>query len=391
MRLHPLSGHEVIRRGLFEAHQRGSLPFPLLIHGPPGVGKQRLALWIAQLLLCRDPGPEAPCGECKECLLALKLEHPDLHWYFPLPRPKGVSGPDRLADALEEARNAALEERREDPLSTTWSEEPTGLYMATAQALRKKAHRRPSMGDLQVFLVAEAETLVPQESSPEAANALLKLLEEPPEGTRMILTSNEPGRLLPTIRSRTVPLHLSALERAQVEAFLIEQAEADPESAARAARLSQGSIGRALGFLPDGDDPGPLEELRQQAFHLVRASLEGGPGGGFAKALDFPPAKARGLLDLFLFVEEWLRDLAAAATGAGDALVNADARDYLERTVRREEVSPLAVAEAIEAVEEARFLASGNVNPQLIIAGLLRELRRKLRPGSPSPASGGAR
>lgn len=389
MSLHPVTGHEVIRDGLVRAHQRESLPFPLLIHGPPGVGKQRTALWIAQLLLCGHPVPEGPCGECKDCRLALALEHPDLHWYFPLPRPRGVSGADRLADALEDARTAALEEIRSDPLSLTYSDEPTGLYMATAQALRKKAHRRPSMNDLQVFLVAEAETLVPQESSPEAANALLKLLEEPPEGTRMILTSNEPGRLLPTIRSRTVPLHLAALERERVEAFLVEQAEADPEEASRAARLSGGSIGRALGFLPDGDEPGPLEELRRRAFHLVRAALEGGPGGGFAQALEFPPARARGLLDLFLFVEEWLRDLAAVAVGAEGELVNTDAAAHLGRIVERRRVSPLAVAKAIGAVEEARFLASGNVNPQLIVGGLLRSLRRELVSASPTPTKGG--
>ncbi|NIQ56701.1 MAG: hypothetical protein GWN71_26005, partial [Gammaproteobacteria bacterium] len=80
---------------------RGGLPGPLLLHGAPGVGKQRLALWAAQLALCEAPGPDGPCDTCRHCRLATRLEHPDIHWYFPLARPKGVSG-DRLRGALED-------------------------------------------------------------------------------------------------------------------------------------------------------------------------------------------------------------------------------------------------------------------------------------------------
>jgi hypothetical protein len=192
-----------------------------------------------------------------------------------------------------------------------------------------------------------------------------------------VLTSNEPERLLATIRSRTLPLHVPALSGEEVTAFLRDVASAAPPEAERAGRLARGSIGRALGFLPDGDEPGPLERLRQDAFHLLRAALGGHRADEYGAALGFAPAGARALADLFSFLEEWLRDLAASAAGA-DELFNADARDFLARMVRERGIHPLGVAEAMTALDEARALASGNVNPQLIVAGLLAGIRAGL-------------
>jgi DNA polymerase III subunit delta' len=377
--VHEIVGHEGLRQGLATAHGAGSLPACLLLHGSPGVGKQRLGLWLAQLLLCEDPGSEAPCGDCKSCRMCRNLEHPDLQWYFPLPRPKGASNPDKLRDALEAARFDRLTEIREQPLRPSVSSaDPTGLYLAVARSLRARAQRRPAMGSRQVFLVGEAESLVPQEASQEAANALLKLLEEPPEGTHLILTSNQPGRLLDTIRSRTLPLHVPALPRETVQTFLTEVAEVDPTEAERAAQLSRGSIGRALGFVPDEEGPGALEKLRQEAFRLLRAATAKSPGPGYRLALGTPPSKARSLLAQLEFVETALRDLATVAADAPDAILSSDAREFLERITREHALHPTFVAEALECVEGAKKMAAGNVNPQLILAGLTLDLRKTL-------------
>lgn len=377
MSLRPVHGHVGARRSLAGARARGSLPASMLIHGHPGVGKQRLALWVGQLLLCEAPHAEqGPCGSCRSCRLALRLEHPDLHWYFPLARPRGSHTPQKLAEMLEEARYAELTERREEPLRATWSDEPRGFYLVMIQTLRRSAHTRPSMGGTQVFVLGDAEHLVPQEASPEAANALLKLLEEPPGGTRFILTSSQPGRMLPTIRSRTLHLHLPVLGRDEVETFLVEVAGADPGDAARAADLAQGSIGRGLGFLPDGDGPGPLERLRRDAYDLLSAGLDPGAGAGFRTALRYRPSGARGLLDLFGFLEGWIRDVAAVAAGAPERVINADALERIERAVRRRDVGGVGAAGALAVMEEAREQAMGNVNPQLIVAGLVAGLRR---------------
>jgi len=377
-------GHDDIQSSLARAHAKDGLPASLLIHGLRGVGKQRLALWTAQLQLCETPDATGPCGDCKACRMVLTLEHPDLHWYFPLARPKGASG-DRLADALQAARWEALAELREQPLRPSQSDELRGLYLGLIQGLRRQAHVRPTMSAVQVFIIGDAEYLVPQEASPEAANAILKLLEEPPSGTRFILTSGEPGRLLATIRSRAVPLHLAPLPRTRVAAFLEEYRSVDAKTARWAAGLSQGSIGRALGFLPEaGGEPGPLDAVRREALLIVEAALASGRSPGYTLALGYSPAGARKLVELFAFVEEWLRDVAAVAAGAESDVLSQDVLPHLRKLVSDTGVEAPDVAGALAALEEARELARGNVNPQLIVSGLVRRVRRSLRP-SPAP------
>lgn len=382
MKLHPLEGHEKARAAVAAAFLRDRLPQALLLHGPPGVGKQRFGLWTAQLLLCAQPGRDGPCDSCQGCHLARRVEHPDLHWYFPVKKPPSRGSRERDDEALEDARVDLLEERRTRPLYPTHSDEPRGLHLGTVRNLRRRVASRPSMAPRQIFIIGRAEELVAQDSSPEAANALLKVLEEPPAGTWFLLTSDEPGRLLATVRSRTSSLYLPALPRERVEGVLCAAAGADADDAARAARLASGSMGRALGFLPDpdGDGDGPLESIRKDAFHLLRAALSARPQDRFARALSFRPVGARGLQELLVALEMWLRDLAAVAGGAPDHALNKDAVEWLSRKVRETELHPVHVARALESVEEARAQAAGNVNPQLLIAGLLLRLGRALIP-----------
>lgn len=387
MGLHDLIGHEELRATLARAHASETLPAALLLHGPRGVGKQRLALWLAQLTVCNSPTSDGPCETCGPCRMTRSLEHPDVHWYFPLPRPKAASR-EKLIDALEAARFQELAELRERSLAPSWSDDVRGIYLGIVTNLRRRASRRPTMAEGPVFIVGQAELLVPQEASPEAANALLKLLEEPPGQARFILTSSEPGMLLPTIRSRTVPVHVPALPRETVLSFLGEHFELEVKTSAWAARLSQGSPGRAMAFLPDGSDPGPLESLRRRAFEIVTGATAPSPAAGYRLSASFPPARARQLIDLFTFVEEWLRDLAAAAAGADDLVINHDALSRLKKHADGAGIIPSRVPDAFPAVERARELARGNVNPQLVVSGLVRDLRRVLLDTSASALKG---
>jgi len=326
--------------------------------------------------------------------LAGKLEHPDLHWYFPLPRPKNATTPEKLSQALEDARAEVLQEIRSKPLRPTVEVEARSLYLAAARNLRRRAQRRPSMGPRQVFIIAEADALAPQGSSSEAANALLKLLEEPPAGTILILTSAEPGRLLPTIRSRTTQLHLPPLSVEEVREFLLTEAGVGEAEAERAAGRSRGAIGRALGFLGEGDAPGPLEQLRGTAMGLLSSALSKDPGAGVRCVVDFRSVGARGLRELLNSLEECLGDLARVASGLQtDGGTPAETEIFLD-AVKRWNLHPAAVPAALKRVDEARFLAAGNLNPQLLIFGLLHQLRADLTTGAlafpvpPTPSRG---
>jgi DNA polymerase-3 subunit delta' len=377
--IHPVHGHEDVRQRLGRSVQAGTLPGALLFHGPAGIGKQRLALWLGQRLLCTQPDVE-PCGRCHACHLTLRLEHPDLHWFFPLPRPRVSGGADRMGEALEDVRAAELAARREQPFYTSVRTESVGLFVAHIQVLRRLAQSRPAVGPRKVFIIGDAEAMVPQEASPEAANALLKLLEEPPPDTTLVLTATDPESLLPTIRSRTLLVRIRPLPFEEVAAFLSTNRGTPGDQAATAARLSGGSIGRALAFLPDGDAPGPLEELRQSARTLLGAIFARSPAQGLAFALAQAPAGARaasftGLLD---FLGAWLRDLAAVDAGAEEVVVNIDALPWLRELASRHPGLGAAIPEALSAVEEAASMTQLNLNPQLVLAHLTREITSSL-------------
>lgn len=377
--LHPLEGHREVRDALARALGRGTLPSALLLHGPRGVGKQRLALWLGQALVCESPGPEGGCGHCRGCRMALRLEHPDIHWTMPVPRPKGSPPAEKLGGLLEEARGEVLARVRKAPLQPPLDAEeesrPRGIYLAAVQLLRREAVKPPTLARRRLFLIAEAHYLVPQESSPEAANALLKLLEEPPDHAVFVLTSSEVGRILPTIRSRSVPVHLGPIRESEVERFLVERVRVDPVAASAAAALGGGSIGRALGFVPPpGGGVAPQERIREEARELLAIAASGDRAGRLAAALDRSGTGARGLLDLLAALEGWLRDLAAAGAGAEASIQNRDRGRWLGELAARRRIHPVAVDRARGAVDRARVMASGNVNPQLLVAGLLREL-----------------
>lgn len=383
--LHPLEGHDVPRKALAGSFLSGHLPSTLLFHGPRGVGKQRLALWTAQLLLCERAGPDGPCGSCNACHRALRLEHPDIHWYFPIPRPPSKGSPERDQEAQAEARNEELARIRNDPLRSRFSKEVQGLHFGTIRNLLRESAKRPALAQRRLFLIGDAEDLVAQESSQEAANALLKVLEEPPPDTWFILTASEPGRLLPTIRSRAASLSVASLPQEQVVEFLQRMEKGSAEEIERAALLSQGSIGRALGYLPEGDAAGPLEEVRKQAFFLLRAALDPDPGSRFSQALTFSAAGARGHHEMLTSLEGWVRDLAALGVSEDARLLNRDGRDWLLRMVRTRGIPAVRPARALTLIEEARTRAAGNVNPQLLLLKLMGDLHRTLLgvPASP--------
>lgn len=375
-----LIGHEDVRAALAHAFQRNRLPGSLLIHGPAGVGKQRLGLWLAQRMICENPSDVEPCNSCVPCKAALRLQHPDIHWFFPMVRPKSSGGSDKMGEALEEARAEALEERRNTHFRATTPTEMVGLFVAHIQILRRYAMSRPAMGRRKIFIVGDAENLVPQEASPEAANALLKILEEPPEDTTFILTAVDQDALLSTIRSRVLPVRVRALPIELVEKTLVENASADPKAARLAAHLSQGSIGRALAFLPEAGEAGALEALRLEARQLLEAATSNKGTARLVAAHALSPSGARGaFLDVLDFLSLWVRDLAAAAEDADDLIVNLDARKRLKELAATLPRASAGAADALRQIEYARGLSTFNINPQLALASVLKSVGTALR------------
>ena len=347
MSLAPFIGHGAVRAQLADAVASTRLPQVLLVTGPRGVGKQRLGLWLGQLLLCEAPSAE-PCGRCSSCLQVLGLVHPDLHWFVPVATPKGDA--DKQVEEAAEMIEAVMAARR---LSPIWSS-PDGMSshtIASARLVQRHASLTSVAGGWRVFIIGGADRLVPQESSPAAANALLKLLEEPPQRSLFVLTAAEPGLVLPTIRSRAMPVRLGRLSDSEVREFLtaVKPEMAIDTVVARAA----GSIGAAVAS-------GEAEsKARSAADEFLRAVAAG-------------PAQA---------AERVMRQQAWAARGEFTALLDAVAERLSERARRVlapgahvTPGNPDGLLAGVERVLAARERAQGNVNPQLLLGVLADEL-----------------
>jgi DNA polymerase III subunit delta' len=352
----PLYGHDALRRRLRDAIAREALPGSLLLGGPRGIGKQRLALWLGQLLLCTGAG-ERPCGRCMSCRYAARLVHPDLRWFFPRPRlGEADASPEQVLDDYADAI-AERVERNGLCAAPSGSE---AIFVATVRAIVQLAAYTPTLGNRKVFVIGDAERMVPQEGADAAANAFLKLLEEPPADTTLVLTSSEPGALLPTIRSRVVSLRVTPLRDADVSAFLADEAVRKaldgmglPSDDRERLRIAAGAPGSLL-----------AASARDEAMAVARSLLEAVQSGRAERmrtAFTLGGSKARGLFS----------DVLDALT----ALLDDRARDAV---MRGDERSAAAAGFAIDAVEMAKLRAAGNVSPQLLGASLMGQLAERL-------------
>lgn len=350
----PIHGHDALRARLDDAIRRDALPGSLLLHGPPGVGKQRLALWLGQRLLCTGAEP-LPCGTCQHCRYALAGTHPDIHWFFPRPRPKDSdASPAKVLDDFREAIGARVKSGVYSPPAPE-----EGIYISTIRTIVQSAAFAPALAARKIYILGESERMVLREGAEEAAGAFLKLLEEPPAKANLILTTSEPGALIPTIRSRLVAVRVAAMGAADMNAVLDEPAMREAIAAAGGPKTLEEQRRVANGA------PGALVAGAEWADALVRARrmLHAASNGDRREqartALLQGPSKARGAFSTSLdALTTLLHDRVRAAAESGNA---AAAR---------------AAARALDVVEVAKARATGNVNPQLITSELLRQLQR---------------
>lgn len=206
-------GQEEIKQRLVNEMQTGRIPHALMLRGPQGAGKLGLAVAYATLLLCEHPGTDGqPCGECISCRMARKLEHPDLHFTFPIVRGTKIKdAKDALSDYyIREWRQRLLSGPYfdlNDWLSDMKAEnQQASYYVAEADNIQRKLVMKSNQGGRKVMVV-----WLPEKMNSETANKLLKLFEEPPASTHFIMVSEEADKVLGTILSRTQQIYVPPL------------------------------------------------------------------------------------------------------------------------------------------------------------------------------------
>jgi DNA polymerase-3 subunit delta' len=303
-----------------------------LLAGPRHVGKGTLAINLAQALNC--DGPEVPCGECRSCQRIREGKHADV-------TPVGLDS--RTEIGIDDIRG-----------------------------LQRLANLPPYEGKCKVFIIDEAEYL-----STEAANSLLKILEEPPPRVVWLLLAAEEERLLPTIISRCQRLELKPVPSERVQDVLVNSYNVDADKAKLLTQLCHGRLGWALSALADCD----ILEQRSQGIDRLVSLLTAGLEQRFAYAQElanqFGQGRKAGAETTEIWLD-WWRDLMLVKGGCQEAIINVDYGTVLEEQARG-----LSLSEIREFLANLGLLQeaiSKNVNPRLALEWLMLNLPRWGRP-----------
>ena len=324
---HDFLGNTHAIDGLRTAISAGRLPHSLILAGPQGAGKYTLALMLAMAVECERQPRElwstgqslaSYCGVCHNCV-----------------RIAACADLQARVDAAVEAREGLKTETDRKDTRVLIQEHPDVLIvppdppqllikLGQVRSLIHSAQYLPSEGPGKIFILTAASFMK------EAANSLLKVLEEPPDYVHIILCAENPGELLPTIRSRCATVRLGALPIEELEMMLADRRpEWKPQHRALVARLSQGAAGRALGF--------NLEQYvaaRADAMLLLRSAVAEPDHSALFKMTETYRAGAEGqartsalLRTLGLLLE----DLLLLISGTPELLRNIDLRPDLEK------------------------------------------------------------
>ena len=248
MRKSEVIGQEEAWARLMQMAREDRLPHAMMLCGPQGAGKMALAMAFANYLLCRNHTPDdEACEACPQCKMLARWEHPDLHFTFPtIKLPSMGSDHKPVSDDFARQWHEMVKESpyfsMDQWMNAIGAENQQAIITAgESDDLVRKLSLKSSQGGCKVSII-----WLPERMNIECANKLLKLIEEPPQGTVFIMVSEEPDKLLETIRSRTQRIDIKRISTESISRQLKERYGLGDELANRMARLANGSWLKAV-------------------------------------------------------------------------------------------------------------------------------------------------
>lgn len=362
-------GQEALKHRLIDDVRQERVPHALMLCGKEGCGSLPIAVAMAQYLLCKGKEPQADdmfgggglfgeepatapsepldhaCGHCPSCLMAEKLQHPDLHFIYPVY--KKQSGKPSLSDDFgQEWRELLLQNPylgyAEWMQACGATNQQLMIYVEESDNIAQKLALKSSQGGYKVCII-----WLPEKMHEACANKMLKLLEEPPAQTVFLLVSERPDLVIQTIRSRTQMIEVPALQQSDIEQALTDRYSIMPTEAKRIAHTAAGSMTAALRAITDTDDSNEYFEL---FVSLMRLSY------------------ARKVKEM----KQWSEQVAAMGRERQKAMLQ-----YCQHMIRenfiynfhREQLNYMTEAESAFAVRFAPFINERNV------IGIMQELQ----------------
>jgi DNA polymerase-3 subunit delta' len=325
-------GHDWAVTFLQQSLATGRVAHAYLFGGPPQVGKRTLALGLARALNCT--GSQPPCGQCQSCQKIERDTHPDVR----VIEGEGAGG---------------------------------SIKIDQVRALKREAALSPYEGRYRVYVLRQMDL-----ASLEAANSLLKILEEPPGHVVLVLTAVQPELLPATVLSRCQRLDLRPVPLSLLESVLRDRGIAEP-GAELLARLSGGRVGWVL---DTGGDEAVLDRRQTDLDQMIQLL-----GATRVERLDSAweisrsPDAGRALLELWTV---WWRDLLLVHNRGQEHVINIDRSDELESMAGRSTMPQVRLV--LEALQSAAAQLEANVNARLAWEGLVLQLPRFQMPPGPA-------
>ena len=340
-------GQEATKQQLRQAVREGRIPHAQLFAGISGIGKLQLALAYAQYLNCPHRTDEDSCGTCPTCLQYQHLQHPDLHFVFPIVK---TDAGDTCSDFLEPWRKIILENGYFD--LDDWHE---ALGVETKQSMIYEKESGEILHKLSLKAYGEGYKVMiiwqPEKMNADCANKLLKILEEPAEKTVFLLVSEHPEKLLATIQSRVQTIRIPRLETETI-AEALQRKGIDATKATDIARIANGSY---LAALKKADE---TEENQQELRDFIALFRDAYTVG----VLQDPQKKYESLKRL----RQWSLDIADSKVGRERQkhflqYAQQQVRENYIRNLAQPELNYQLEAERAFSTKFAPFIHDGNV------------------------------
>lgn len=367
-------GQARVQKILHAAWESHRIPHAMLFYGMEGVGKAAVAIEFARTLNC-ESGEWNACGQCRSCRMMEKLQHPNVKLVFPLPRGKNeddIHDPYEKLDADQmEAIMEQLGSKAENLYHRIHIPGASVIKINSIREVKRDSYWHPGGKGRPVVIISGADKM-----NAAASNSLLKTLEEPTGDLLLILTTNRRDALLSTIISRCQQIRFDPLHEDEIAEALKHKTDLSPEARIVAAKLSNGSYGKALELIEEH-----VMANRESIVEFLRAVMKQDAEEILQKIEPFGTVNDRqAVMDFLSSLSLWFRDIHAMREGCGDRIINVDLIISLQKFA--DHYTDARPEDAIRSLERSIDLIQRNVNINLVLITLSHTLYRCIKPNS---------
>ena len=369
MKFAEIYGNDALKKRLAKLVDEDRLGHALLLVEQEGMGALAFAIALSQYLNCTDRKGGDSCGECSSCRRHAHLAYPDLHFAFPISSSPKLSDQEKkrpissyfLRDFSQLVQDNPYFDSHELFSAIGIENKAGAISVNEAREIANTLSLQPYESQYKIQIIWE-----PEKMTTEAANKLLKLLEEPPAGTIFLLVTHQIEKMLATVLSRCQIIRLQPVERGEMSAILEQKYGLGKEEAMNFATLLGGSVGKAFAAVENAEGSGGMEEM-------VRSLIDASLSRSLSEVLEVSDALSalgRDRQKLWcVTAEEFIRKIFITQQGlSGLAFADSDETEYIQQVMPK--IKPTFYSRAFAAIDSAMRLVDANVSAKLIFADL---------------------